>query len=128
MHQIKISTSGVSTEVYVDGVPMHSDCTSFNLKQNGGETAVLTLELLCQDVEVAGDGVIVKDADWRPCEQAFEEKRKRVAGAEKYSHDKHRERQTRSRRVGALVQRLVVGAAVSMTSAVLLAEMMGVWR
>lgn len=45
-----------------------------------------------------------------------------------YSEKCRRKQQTKSRRVGAFVQRLVVGAVVSMTSAVLLAEMMGVWR
>lgn len=45
-----------------------------------------------------------------------------------YSEKCRRKREREYRSVGAFVQRLVVGAVVCITSAVLLAEMMGVWR
>lgn len=45
-----------------------------------------------------------------------------------YSEKCRRQRRRRYRRIGAFVQRLAVGAAVCITSAVLLAVMMGAWR
>lgn len=61
----------------------------------------------------------VMDAEWTPTG---------TSDPAEYSRRCQRKRESHSRHVGAFVQRLAVGAAVSLTSAVLLAVMMGVWR
>lgn len=60
VNQVKISTHDGVTEIILNGASVSNMCTGYSLKQDGGESPVLTLELVCDDIDILGDGVTVK--------------------------------------------------------------------
>lgn len=57
MNKVRIITHDSKTEIYLNGVSASKRCTGYSLVQEGGEAPVLTVELICDDVDISVDGV-----------------------------------------------------------------------
>lgn len=59
-NEVKIQTSGGTSQILVNGVEIAPICTGFTIKHDTGKPAVLVLELLCENLDFTSKDIEVK--------------------------------------------------------------------
>ena len=55
---LKITSDGETAHLILNGVDISKGCLGFELKKTGCNSPVLSLQILCDELDVSSDGVI----------------------------------------------------------------------